>query len=221
MIPAAFVAGLEVAFNRYLQLDPDIPPRLAALDGEVIAIGLDGLNQAFYLLPGIDGVRVMDRHEGKPSVWIRGTPLALLRQWRSGPAVDGDVTIEGDVTVGREFQAILMRMDIDWEEQLSKQSAMLLPINWAISGAVCAAGVDAAPIPSSAMGSSISSRNCAPCHHALWSSNFSARWTPCARTPTDSRRGSSACADALQPAIQCRSIFPRGTPSACSVPPSC
>lgn len=120
MIPAAFVAGLEVAFNRYLQLDPDIPPRLAALDGEVIAVELDGLNQAFYLLPGIDGVRVMDRHEGTPSVWIQGTPLALLRQWRSGPAVDGDVTIEGDVTVGREFQAILMRMDIDWEEQLSK-----------------------------------------------------------------------------------------------------
>lgn len=120
MIPAAFVAGLEVAFNRYLQLDPDIPPRLAALDGEVIAVELDGLNQAFYLLPGIDGVRVMDRHEGTPSVWIQGTPLALLRQWRSGPAVDGDVTIEGDVTVGREFQAILMRIDIDWEEQLSK-----------------------------------------------------------------------------------------------------
>jgi len=120
VIPAAIVAGLEAAVNRYLRLDPDIPPRLAALDGKVIAVELDGWGQIVYLLPGVDGVRVVERHEGEPSVWVRGVPLALLRQWRGDPAVGGEVAIEGDIAVGQAFQAILARVNIDWEEQLSK-----------------------------------------------------------------------------------------------------
>lgn len=120
MIPAAIVAGLEATVNRYLRLDPDSPPRLAALDGKVIAIELDGLGQTVYLVPGVAGVRVVERHEGEPAVWVRGTPLALLRQWRGDPAVGGEVAIEGDIAVGQAFQAILARVDIDWEEQLAK-----------------------------------------------------------------------------------------------------
>lgn len=120
VIPAVIVAGLEAAFNRYLRLDPDIPPRLAALDGKVIALELEGLGQICYLLPGVDGVRVVERHEGEPSVWIRGTPLALVRRLGGGPAVGGDVAIEGDAAVGQAFQSLLAQVDIDWEEQLSK-----------------------------------------------------------------------------------------------------
>lgn len=120
MIPAAILSGLEAAVNRYLQLDPDIPPRLAALDGKVIAIELDGLGQIIYLSPGADGVRVVERHEGEPSVRVRGTPLALLRQWRGDTAIGSAVAIEGDIAVAQALQSMLARADIDWEEQLSK-----------------------------------------------------------------------------------------------------
>jgi ubiquinone biosynthesis protein UbiJ len=118
MTPTVIAAGLEMALNQYLRLDPDIPPRLAALDGKVIAIE-PGVGLSFYLLPSADGVRVVDRYEGEFSVRIRGPLVALARQWRD-QRVDGGIAVEGDTAVGREFQTILAGLDIDWEEQLSR-----------------------------------------------------------------------------------------------------
>ncbi|MFO1371724.1 MAG: SCP2 sterol-binding domain-containing protein [Candidatus Competibacteraceae bacterium] len=120
MTPAVIAAGLETAFNQYLRLDPDVLPRLAALNGRIIAIEAEGLGVSFYLLPGVGGVQVVDQYDGEPTVRIRGTPLALVQQWRGQRAASGDIIVEGDAVVGREFQAILAQMDIDWEEHLSR-----------------------------------------------------------------------------------------------------
>ncbi|MBK8183897.1 MAG: SCP2 sterol-binding domain-containing protein [Candidatus Competibacteraceae bacterium] len=120
MTPAVLMTGLQAAFNYYLRLDPEIPPRLAALEGKVIVVELEGFGQTVYLLPSAGEIRVVERYEGEPSVSIRGTLPALLRGWRRDRAIDAGLTIEGDADVGREFQAILTQMDIDWEEQLSR-----------------------------------------------------------------------------------------------------
>lgn len=120
MTPAAIAAGLETVLNPVLRLDPDTQARLAALDGKVIAIELEGLGLTLYLLPGAQGVRVLDQYAGEPTVHIRATPLALARQWRGRGTASDEITIEGDAAVGREFQTALARLDIDWEEQLSR-----------------------------------------------------------------------------------------------------
>ena len=120
MTPAVIAAGLETALNLGLRLDPGLPSRLAALEGKVIAIEPEGLGLTLYLFPGVSGVRVLDQYDGEPAVRIRGTPLALSRQWRGRGTSGGDITIEGDAAVGREFQTALARLDIDWEEQLSR-----------------------------------------------------------------------------------------------------
>jgi ubiquinone biosynthesis protein UbiJ len=118
--PAVIAAGLEAALNPVLRLDPDLRSRLAALEGKVIAIEPEGLGLTLYLLPGVTGVRVLDQYTGEPTVRIRGAPLALARQWRGRGTSSGDMTIEGDAAVGREFQIALAHLDIDWEEQLSR-----------------------------------------------------------------------------------------------------
>jgi ubiquinone biosynthesis protein UbiJ len=118
--PAVIAAGLEAALNPVLRLDPDLRSRLAALEGKVIAIEPEGLGLTLYLLPGVTGVRVLDQYAGEPTVRIRGAPLALARQWRGRGTSSGDMTIEGDAAVGREFQIALAHLDIDWEEQLSR-----------------------------------------------------------------------------------------------------
>lgn len=118
-MPTVLAAGLETAFNRIVRLDPDVLPRLAVLNGKIIAIELEGLGMTFFMLPGAGGVHVVDQYEGEPTVRIRAAPLTLARQWRGYQAVAGELAIEGDAAVGREFQAILAQMDIDWEEQLS------------------------------------------------------------------------------------------------------
>ncbi len=117
---AIIAAGLEAALDQVLRLDPDIRPRLAALEGKVIAIEPEGLGLTLYLLPGVTGIRVADQCAGEPTVRVRGTPLALARQWRGRGTSGGDTIIEGDAAVGREFQAVLTHLDIDWEEQLSR-----------------------------------------------------------------------------------------------------
>lgn len=119
LTPSALAAGLETALNRYLRLDPDILPHLAELAGAVIAIEPEGLGITLYLFPGAQGVQVAERYEGEPTVRIRGTPLALVQQWR-GQSVGEMITVEGDAATGRRFQTLLARLDIDWEEQFSK-----------------------------------------------------------------------------------------------------
>ncbi|MCB1918570.1 MAG: SCP2 sterol-binding domain-containing protein [Candidatus Competibacteraceae bacterium] len=120
MATAAFIAaGLETALNRYLRLDPEALPRLAELEGAVIAIEPEGFGMTLYLLPDSQGIRVADHCEGELTVRIRGALPALIRQWR-GQSVSGEISVEGDSAVGRQFQTLLTRLDIDWEEHLSK-----------------------------------------------------------------------------------------------------
>ncbi len=117
LIPAALAAGLETALNAYLSLDPEIVSQLVELSGAVIAIEPEGLGLTLYLFPNAQGIRVMDGYDSEPTVRIRGTPLALIQQWRGQPA---DLIVEGDAATGRRFQTLLARLDIDWEEHLSR-----------------------------------------------------------------------------------------------------
>ncbi|MCB1876739.1 MAG: SCP2 sterol-binding domain-containing protein [Chromatiales bacterium] len=122
-VAAAFNALLETAFNRYLTLDPDAPVRLAALEGKVVCVQVEGLGLEFYLLPGVEGVHILNRYEGEADVTLSGPPLALARLGLSGDAEDRlfshEVVMQGDADTGQRFQAIFAELDIDWEEQLS------------------------------------------------------------------------------------------------------
>lgn len=122
-LPTVVSAALEAAINQVLQLDPDSVARLSALQGKVIAIELRSLDLAFYLIPQADRLNVYGHFEGEPDTVLRGTPLALARMGMVKDAGDvlfaGDVEISGDVELGQQFQALLDRLDIDWEEHLS------------------------------------------------------------------------------------------------------
>lgn len=121
VISPVIAASLEVTLNRFLRLDPDSAPRLAALDGKTVAIELEGLNQQFYLRFAVDTVQVTDRDDGTAVLWVRGTPLALFQQWRNESLQDRNrITVEGDSDVARKFQRLWVGMDIDWEDQLAK-----------------------------------------------------------------------------------------------------
>lgn len=117
-MPAFIATTLVSALNHYLQLDPENLARLAPLDGKVIAVELEGLNQCFYLLAKADRLKVIERYEGEPTVWIRGAPTALFRRWRGN---GGDLVIEGDITVAQALQALLTQSNIDWEEVLAQR----------------------------------------------------------------------------------------------------
>ena len=122
-LPQIFIATLENAINQYLSLDPQGLSRFADLEGRVIAIHVEGINQSVYLFPGADGVMVLAEFDGEPDTTISGTPLALARlgvtEDAAGVLFSGEVKISGDTRLGNQFKKILGAIDIDWEEQLS------------------------------------------------------------------------------------------------------
>ncbi|MFA5627213.1 MAG: SCP2 sterol-binding domain-containing protein [Thiohalomonadaceae bacterium] len=129
LLPQAGLALLEAAINTALIMDPETKARLAALEGKVIAIDLQGLDVNIFFLPGEHGFRLMGHYEGEPDTCLRGRPLALLRlkQARAGEGLfSGDVQITGDIELGQRIQRILGGLDIDWEEHLSRLTGDVL-----------------------------------------------------------------------------------------------
>lgn len=132
MFDALAASALEAAINRYLDValhqypDEEPNPRLRKLDGKVVAIELQGMNTTFYLAFDGDRVHVQAHLLGEPDARISGTPLSLMRMRLQGrreqqqSLFGGDVTISGDAELGREVNALLDELDIDWEEQLSR-----------------------------------------------------------------------------------------------------
>jgi ubiquinone biosynthesis protein UbiJ len=129
-LPVPLSAAIELAFNRYLALDPDATQRLQALAGKVIGIELRDVNVRFYFLPAQDRMHVHGRFDSEPDTVLRGTSLGMTRMSLSENASDslfsGDVQISGDVELGEQFRAVLDSINIDWEEQLSKLTGDVL-----------------------------------------------------------------------------------------------
>jgi ubiquinone biosynthesis protein UbiJ len=125
-LPGGFRHTLEAALNRYLRLDPEAAVRMAGLAGRCIAIELHGIDLTLFMLPGEQGIRILENVDVEDGVdtTLHGTPLALARLGLGADTgktlFSGDVTISGDVETGQAFKAILDDMDIDWEEQLSR-----------------------------------------------------------------------------------------------------
>lgn len=123
-VPEILIATLESAFNRLLSLDPEAAAQLAELEGHIICLQLDGLNVQLYLFPSVNDVMILDDFDGEADTTIQGTPLALVRLGlandKQAEMFEGDVTITGDLKLGRKFNRLFASLDIDWEEQLSK-----------------------------------------------------------------------------------------------------
>ena len=120
-------AALERLFTGLMALDPPLKDELAPLEGRVIGLHLESAADTppmtFYLQPGPWGIRVTDRHEGKPDVTISGTPSALARMGlgeKGEGLFTGDVTISGNTNVAQRFQTALQRMDPDFEALLAR-----------------------------------------------------------------------------------------------------
>lgn len=111
---------LQSAINAALALDPEMSEKLASMSGRVIRIHLKLIERDLYLLPDADGIEVRAQYETEVDTTISGTPLALLKMGLSQQTapllLKGEVSIEGNTQLGREFKKVLASLDIDWEE---------------------------------------------------------------------------------------------------------
>jgi ubiquinone biosynthesis protein UbiJ len=116
----------EAALNRLLRLDPETLRRLGELDGKRLRLHLTdptGRPWELDLLPSEAGLRIdpaADVHV--PDVTIAGTPAVFARLLfgETRPDSQAELTIRGDIDLGNRFRAVLERLDLDWEEQVSR-----------------------------------------------------------------------------------------------------
>jgi ubiquinone biosynthesis protein UbiJ len=122
--------GLQVIVNRFLELDPELAEGVAELEGSVLEVHLQGIDERIQLQPSATGVSVVPVDgDGQPSaavadVTISGPPFTLLRLLGSLESVDGvlppDVSISGELALVQKLTRLARRANIDWEEPLSK-----------------------------------------------------------------------------------------------------
>lgn len=118
MISAFLTGSLEKIFNRYLRMDPETIDCLSQLQGKVILIIFPDFNLQFYLLPTQNGVQLLNTYAGTVDTTIKTSPFALMRQFKNKD--HSEIFIEGDMELGQQIRDLLLQMNVDWEEQLSK-----------------------------------------------------------------------------------------------------
>ena len=127
--PAA-AAGLQSVVNRLLEMDPELADGVAELEGSVMEVRVEGFDWRFQLHARAAGIEVVSVDEDRqriatePDLVISGPPFTLLRLLGSLESVEGvlppDVSISGDLHLVEKLGRLAKRVDIDWEEPISK-----------------------------------------------------------------------------------------------------
>ena len=127
----SLVAAAEIGGNRLLALDPDALQRCAQLQGYSIAIDITDLDFQLYCHPGGWGLRFS--REAPPrelDATISGRLMALVnlatQDDKLSTSIRERVSFHGDVALAQKLQAILVELDIDWEEALAEHTGDVL-----------------------------------------------------------------------------------------------
>ncbi|MCC6076347.1 SCP2 domain-containing protein [Pseudomonas sp. GCM10022188] len=124
MLTTALLAGVEAGLNRVLALDATALPRLAALEGRVIAVVCTAPSLHFYLLPGSDGLRLAGHWEALPDCTLRAPASRLLelavRRDKTAVLHAPDVELDGNSGCLLELAAILQDLELDWQAALAE-----------------------------------------------------------------------------------------------------
>lgn len=115
---------IETRLNHILGLDQDTLKSLAGLSGQVISLELLDTDFIIFILPSAAGVHLQNDCAEIANVKIRGTVSAmvayLLKSKEKSTNFSGSIEVIGDVGLAQDFQAILLNIDLDWEEQLAQ-----------------------------------------------------------------------------------------------------
>jgi len=120
----AALLALESAVNGYLALDAEIAQQFSELHGKTIGFDLQGTGIVLYFIPSQNGtLQISSKLEADADCLISGSVFSLVRShFDDDPQqmFEGDILVKGSTGLAQKFVAILKRVDVDWEEQLSK-----------------------------------------------------------------------------------------------------
>jgi ubiquinone biosynthesis protein UbiJ len=125
---------LETALNHYLSLDGNASQFLAPLAGKVIAVTITPFSETLYLCPTAGGIQLIDDYPKPPDTRLTGSLLALGLMGLSAKPMraifSGQVKIEGDMHIGRKFQDLFAKLDINVEKRLARYTGDTIAHNF-------------------------------------------------------------------------------------------
>ncbi|PZW65695.1 ubiquinone biosynthesis protein UbiJ [Pseudomonas sp. URMO17WK12:I1] len=124
MLTQALLAAVERGLNRVLELDSTALPRLARLNGRVIAVQAQSPSLELFILADGQGLRLAGQWAGAVDCTLRAPASALLRLAlvRDKQAVlhEPEVELDGDSGALMELAGVLQDLELDWEYELSR-----------------------------------------------------------------------------------------------------
>lgn len=117
--------ALEIAFNRFLSLNPEAQQECSKLSGKHIAVQLKNTDFRIDFLPNAQGVQLGVNTASEPNATIEAgvfelAQLALAQKQQTSTALSSGLRISGDMDLAQQFQGLLQQVDFDWEELLAK-----------------------------------------------------------------------------------------------------
>lgn len=124
----ALLRALNRAIAELLSIDPDGVRELAKLRGKVFCLEVNAPQVTLYLVPTEHGIAFQREVDSAPQVTLSGSSLAFAKLGRNGLSgvsttnvfTEGRIVIRGDAELGYALQKTLSRLDLDWEELLSR-----------------------------------------------------------------------------------------------------
>lgn len=123
MTPPLLCAGVEIALNRYLRLEPAVIEECARLQNRSIELVLTAPALSFVIEFIAGGVRVLPAMETQADVKVQGTAASIIGLLRRIVADDHslptELSIEGDAELLQRFRRMLTQVGFDPEEWLA------------------------------------------------------------------------------------------------------
>ncbi|UVJ44372.1 SCP2 sterol-binding domain-containing protein [Pseudomonas sp. LS1212] len=124
MLLSGILAGVEHGLNRVLRLDSTALPRLAALDGKVIAVDCRNPALQLFILPSDEGLMLASHWANEADCTLRAPASSLLQlalsQDKTAVLHSPQVELEGDSGVLLDLVGVLQDLELDWEFELSR-----------------------------------------------------------------------------------------------------
>jgi ubiquinone biosynthesis protein UbiJ len=124
MLKNVALKGIELAVNRYLELDPDCIQDIAQLSGKVVQIQITDWNLQWFIQLTKSGLDFSAEAPATPDTIVSGKLFDLfnlgVNKGSNEALFSTSVDISGDSALGEKIRDIFSRLDIDWEEHLSR-----------------------------------------------------------------------------------------------------
>lgn len=116
---------LQLALNKGLNLDEQMPQKLKPLSGKALEVIVTPLQVNFYIVFNEKEIQLLDDYPGHVDTIIHSNPIGLIRlsllpTSKARSLFNDKIRLSGDIELGQGVKTLFDELDIDWEGHLAQ-----------------------------------------------------------------------------------------------------